>query len=538
MTDNTQPEAREFTMSQYASKDDMIGAMRKRIAELESELEAVGAGGVQALSAAPVALPPYPPLPMQFACSGVFAVYSADQMRAYVDADRAARAPADSVAAPAIGDELRDTLVAVSAAIAERDDRAAQKMICEILATSGTPPAEQQAAPKAAPEDPPGIRALMCVISSLRDTEHFSDEEGVLTNDLRTLRDWAYAQTAAFQPSPTAQGAAITSESGTPPAEQQAQPGAVYAELPAPTASIGTDDAWHEAAMRDFADRTHALRMQAAPKAAPGEPSYSEKWDAELGRAAMRFVDRAGDVHPGIDDAETICAEFYKAMSEVIERMPHVQRMTPRKAAPGVGNSGFDYQTAADFLSGKTVIVEALREFVHASRRAHDEKTALSAMLLSVRGVLASREAEIALLKKALLEAEAAPQQEAQAPVASEEERRKLKGLMLEVWACAKPQPDVTNAQLRALLSRCLPHIRTLALAEAPKPAPAPLSEMPYEKRKAIQEGEQIGASDAWFKARHEMLDTVDRRNVFRAGFDRGWNAALAAQGGKDALLF
>lgn len=43
----------------------------------------------------------YPPLPMQFACSGVFPVYSADQMRAYVDADRAARAPADNVTAPA-----------------------------------------------------------------------------------------------------------------------------------------------------------------------------------------------------------------------------------------------------------------------------------------------------------------------------------------------------------------------------------------------------------------------------------------------------
>ena len=70
-----------------------------------------------------------------------------------------------------------------------------------------------------------------------------------------------------------------------------------------------------------------------------------------------------------------------------------------------------------------------------------------------------------------------------------------------------------------------------LAKWGSPQPAPAPLSEMPYEKRKAIQEGEQIGASDAWFKARHEMLDTVDRRNVFRAGFDRGWNAALAAQG-------
>ena len=36
--------------------------------------------------------------------------------------------------------------------------------------------------------------------------------------------------------------------------------------------------------------------------------------DAALGKVAMQFVDRAGDVHPGIDDAETICADFYKAM--------------------------------------------------------------------------------------------------------------------------------------------------------------------------------------------------------------------------------
>ena len=34
----------------------------------------------------------YPPLPMQFACSGLFPVYSAEQMRNYVDADRAALA--------------------------------------------------------------------------------------------------------------------------------------------------------------------------------------------------------------------------------------------------------------------------------------------------------------------------------------------------------------------------------------------------------------------------------------------------------------
>ena len=75
----------------------------------------------------------------------------------------------------------------------------------DLFAAGATPPAEQQAAPKAAPGEPPGIQALMCVISSLhslRDTAHFSDEEGELTNDLCTLRDWAYAQTAAFQPSP------------------------------------------------------------------------------------------------------------------------------------------------------------------------------------------------------------------------------------------------------------------------------------------------------------------------------------------------
>jgi hypothetical protein len=45
--------------------------------------------------------------------------------------------------------------------------------------------------------------------------------------------------------------------------------------------------------------------------------------DAALGKVAMRFVDRAGDVHPGIDDADTICAEFYTAMSaECVRQFP------------------------------------------------------------------------------------------------------------------------------------------------------------------------------------------------------------------------
>ena len=60
--------------------------------------------------------------------------------------------------------------------------------------------------------------------------------------------------------------------------------------------------------------------------------NYKAKWDAELGRTAMKFVDRAGDVHPGIDDADAICEEFYKAMCEVLERMPHIQKMSHSSA--------------------------------------------------------------------------------------------------------------------------------------------------------------------------------------------------------------
>lgn len=45
----------------------------------------------------------------------------------------------------------------------------------------------------------PGISALQCVISSLRDTAHLSDEGGELTDQLRELRDWALS-TAAQPP--------------------------------------------------------------------------------------------------------------------------------------------------------------------------------------------------------------------------------------------------------------------------------------------------------------------------------------------------
>ena len=96
---------------------------------------------------------------------------------------------------------------------------------------------------------------------------------------------------------------------------------------------------------------------------------------------------------------------------QALSAAPAEQQAAP-KAAPEVGNSGFDHKTAADLLNNKTVSDEAVRKFVQASRWAHDERAALSATLLAMHGVLTSREAEIALLKKALLEAEAAPQQE------------------------------------------------------------------------------------------------------------------------------
>ena len=40
--------------------------------------------------------------------------------------------------------------------------------------------------------------------------------------------------------------------------------------------------------------------------------------DAALGRTAMKFVDRAGDGHPEIDEAVAICAEFYEAMTKTL----------------------------------------------------------------------------------------------------------------------------------------------------------------------------------------------------------------------------
>lgn len=49
--------------------------------------------------------------------------------------------------------------------------------------------------------------------------------------------------------------------------------------------------------------------------------------DAGLGRVAMKYVDRAGDIDPTCDPAERICTQFYEAMSAELERhYPHARR--------------------------------------------------------------------------------------------------------------------------------------------------------------------------------------------------------------------
>ena len=232
------------------------------------------------------------------------------------------------------------------------------------------------------------------------------------------------------------QAESMLTTSPTPPAEQQAEPGVAYAELPEKYYLAGGEvPTWDAKQMRAFADRTHALRMQAAPK-----------------------------------------------------------------TAPEVGNSGFDHKTAADLLNNKTVSDEAVRKFVAASRWAHDERAALSATLLAMHGVLTSREAEIALLKKALLEAEAAPQQEVQEPVVAAVFDEQLGRPMLVEGA-----PMLSHGQ---------------PLYTAPQPAPAPLSESIDQVERALAIIGVVGAIDGHDVVRRESVLEIARR------------AALAAQGG------
>ena len=78
----------------------------------------------------------------------------------------------------------------------------------------------------------------------------------------------------------------------------------------------------------------------------------------------------------------------------------HAKGHPPEKptAVPASGPVGFDHKTAANFLNGKTVTDEEVRQFVAHSRRAHDDRDWLRNTLADLRCEIARRDAEIALL--------------------------------------------------------------------------------------------------------------------------------------------
>ncbi len=129
---------------------------------------------------------------------------------------------------------------------------------------------------------------------------------------------------------------AMLAASPTPPVEQQAQPGAVYAELHEPDATtVGLGAVWNRHSMRDFADRTHALRMeQAAPKAAPGAAPGDAIDEALRERdEADDFINELLDEVLGADRPEWSSAyNRYDAMSDVRERITALHKPAVDKA--------------------------------------------------------------------------------------------------------------------------------------------------------------------------------------------------------------
>lgn len=320
---------------------------------------------------------------------------------------------------------------------------------------------------------------------------------------------------------------ALSTATPTPPAEQQAQPSEVYAELLEPDATTyGLGAVWNRHSMRDFADRTHALRMQAAPKAAPGEPPGIQALMCVISslhslRDMAHFSDEEGGELMSALCALRDWAHAQTAVEASRFGSPELQAMIiARCVEKDQADSGFDHKTAADLLNNKTVSDEAVRKFVAVSRWAHDEKTALSATLLAMHGVLTSREAEIALLKKALLEAETAPQPAAKGASVFED---------LPPLPAPEDLRDIgtTPQDLKDYLRGYATEYAKQALRFS-QPAPAPLSE-----REAFERD--------WEK-RHAPVPTNGRTHddgrYGDSSIQDAWEswqarAALAAQGGK-----
>lgn len=109
---------------------------------------------------------------------------------------------------------------------------------------------------------------------------------------------------------------------------------------------------------------------------------------------------------------------------------------------------------------------------------------------------------------------------------------------LLEIyWHAAKLSAAVKNGD-QALIAEHAADVANMAMMQAdiagllslPTAQPAPVAQgdaLTYEQSYAIRQGHEIASSDAYFEARPQ-IDNNDRRGVFRAGFDRGWDAARA----------
>lgn len=386
MTDNTQPEALRLSerisdVMCAAEKDaraiaraaDELVRQHTRIAELEAEIVAIGAGGVSApLMGQPQAMPDLSALTERGAKA--WAGFDAQGYRDWV----LRNLPKGSIIGN--GEWWADHLTSW----AKRFVKAAPQ-------PSPTPQADSQ------PEDENDAHNF----AICQHFDHWLIEKGALLTPHSEESDGPMAPALNWIASVEAMVAARA------PADS----------VTAPAGGIPGNFITHRASWRKALETSKA-------HATGDDVTY---WDHEL-RAFDRSFDRlwelmqASPTPPAEQQAQSagpcvICGSDEPFTGTCGSGDPRALcKQAAPNAAPGVGNSGFDHKTAADLLNNKTVSDEAVRKFVATSRWAHDERAALSATLLAMHGVLTSREAEIALLKKALLEAEAAPQQEAQEP--------------------------------------------------------------------------------------------------------------------------
>jgi len=86
---------------------------------------------------------------------------------------------------------------------------------------------------------------------------------------------------------------------------------------------------------------------------------------------------------------------------------------------------------------------------------------------------------------------------------------------------------DADQAGLARIMDSIPEAVRILKTTP-PAAQPAVPAALSYAHQKAIAEAECAGAAETYFTARHNMLDTLQNRRLFEAGFDRGFWRGIA----------